>query len=121
MKSFLAIAITLLLVSCSEDVNLSPSETTKIVVESFYHGDNNALKKHTTAEGFANLLSIQNLFLKDKNSATGFNLINEAIDGEIAWVQYSVAYDPKPSVFKLVKENGSWKVTHKGPRDRGPF
>lgn len=121
MKSFLAVAIILLLISCSKNANLSPSETADIVVESFYHGDNSTLKKHTTSEGFANLMSIQNLFLKDKNSATAFKLINETVDGEIAWVQYSVAYDPKPSVFKLVKENGSWKVTHKGPRDKGPF
>ncbi|AWH75486.1 hypothetical protein DCS32_15345 [Dokdonia sp. Dokd-P16] len=121
MKSFIAVAISLLFISCSEDVNLSPSKTAEIVVESFYHRDNNTLKKHTTAEGFTNLMSIQNLFLKDKNSATAFKLINETVDGEIAWVQYSVAYDPKPSVFKLVKENGSWKVTHKGPRDNGPF
>lgn len=43
------------------------------------------------------------------------------MEGEVAWIKYSTVYDPKPGVFKLVKKDGQWKVTHNGPRDKGPF
>ena len=49
---------------------MSPSETAKVVAESFYQGDKATLKKHTTADGFANLSSIQDMFAEDKNSET---------------------------------------------------
>ena len=121
MKALTFLSIAVLFLSCSETKTLSPSETAKIVAESFYHGDKNTLKKHTTSEGYANLLRIQNMFLKDEKSATEFRVIDEFVGGDIAWIKYSVAYDSKSSVFKLVKVDGSWKVTHNGPRDKGPF
>ncbi|MGY8914793.1 MAG: hypothetical protein ACKVJF_06885 [Flavobacteriales bacterium] len=121
MKKLISCSLVLLFFSCSESKNLSPSETAKTVAESFYHGDDATLKKHTTAEGYANLSSIQAMFTEDKDSDTDFKVVDEAMDGEVAWIKYSTAYDPKAGVFKLVKEDGQWKVTHNGPRDKGPF
>ncbi len=121
MKRLLICSLVLLFLSCSENKNLSPSETAKIVAQSFYHGNDSNLKKYTTAEGYANLSSIQDMFAQDKNSEAKFKLVDEAMEGETAWIKYSTAYDPKPGIFKLVKENGQWKVTHNGPRDKGPF
>ena len=121
MKNLVICSLILLFFSCSESKNLSPSETAKVVAESFYHGNDVSLKKHTTAEGYANLSSIQEMFAEDKDSETNFKVVDEAMDGEVAWIKYSTAYDPKPGVFKLVKEDGQWKVTHNGPRDNGPF
>ena len=121
MKKIVICSLVLLIISCSGNKNLSPSETAKVVAESFYHGDKSALKKHTTAEGYANLSSIQEMFAQDKNSESDFKIVDEAMDGEFAWIKYSTAYDPKPGVFKLVQEDGQWKVTHNGPRDKGPF
>ncbi len=121
MKALTILSIAILFISCSETTTLSPADTAKKVAESFYHGDKSTLKKHTTVEGYANLVSIQDMFLEDKNSATEFRVIDEVVGGDIAWIKYSVAYDSKSSVFKLVKVDGSWKVTHNGPRDKGPF
>ena len=100
---------------------MSPSETAKVVAESFYHGDKATLKKHTTEEGYTNLSSIQDMFVQDKNSESNFKIVDEAMEGNVAWIKYSTAYDPKPGVFKLVQKDGQWKVTHNGPRDKGPF
>lgn len=121
MKNLVIFSIILLVVSCSENKNLSPSETVKIVATSFYHGDAATLKKHTTTEGYANLSSIQEMFSEDEDSEINFKVVEEAMNGEVAWIKYSTAYDPKPGVFKLIKEDGQWKVTHNGPRDKGPF
>lgn len=121
MKKIVIYSVILLFFSCSENKNLSPSEIAKIVAESFYHGDDATLKRHTTAEGYANLSSIQAMFIEDKDSEAHFKVVDEAMDGEVAWVKYATAYDPKPGVFKLVQEDGQWKVTHNGPKDQGPF
>jgi len=121
MKNLVICSLILLFFSCSEKKNLSPSETAKVVAESFYHGDEATLKKFTTSEGYANLSSIQAMFTEDKDSEANFKVVDEVIDGEVAWVKYSTAYDPKPGVFKLVQKDGQWKVTHNGPRDKGPF
>lgn len=121
MKNLVICSLVLLFISCSENKDLSPSETAKFVAESFYHGNEATLKKYTTAEGYANLSNIQKMFTEDKNSDPNFMILDEAMDGEAAWVKYSTAYDPKPGVFKLVQEDGQWKVTHNGPRERGPF
>ena len=121
MKKIVICSLVILFISCSQTKNLSPSETAKVVAESFYHGDEATLKKHTTAEGYANLSSIQAMFAQNKNSASSFKIVDEAMDGKVAWVKYSTTYDPKPGVFKLVQEDGQWKVAHNGPRDKGPF
>ena len=121
MKNSVICLLISLFISCSGNKAMSPSETAKVVAESFYHGDKASLKKHTTAEGYANLSSIQEMFVQDKNSKSDFKIIDEAMVGEIIWIKYSTAYDSKPGIFKLVKEYGQWKVTHNGPRDNGPF
>ncbi|MFC4689956.1 hypothetical protein ACFO5T_05900 [Dokdonia genika] len=121
MKTLATISIVLLLISCTETETLSPAETAKVVAESFYHGDMHTLKKYTTAEGYTNLASIQELLQEDKNSPSDFKVIDEAVVGEIVWIKYTTTYDAKPSIFKLIKENNVWKVTHNGPRDKGPF
>ncbi|WP_299217795.1 hypothetical protein [uncultured Aquimarina sp.] len=121
MKRLLICSLVLLFISCAGNKDMSPSETAKVVAESFYYGDKASLKKHTTAEGYANLSSIQEMFVQDKNSKSDFKIVDEVMEGEVAWIKYSTAYDPKPGVFKLIKEDGLWKVTHNGPRDNGPF
>lgn len=121
MKKIVICSLVLLFISCSGNKNMSPSETAKVVAESFYHGDKATLKNHTTAEGYANLSSIQEMFVEDKNSESDFKVVDEATEGDVAWIKYSTAYDPKPGVFKLIQEDGQWKVTHNGPRDNGPF
>lgn len=121
MKNLVVCFLVLQFISCAGNKEMSPSETAKVVAESFYHGDKASLKKHTTAEGYANLSSIQEMFAQDKNSESNFKIVDEAMEGEVAWVKYSTVYDPKPGIFKLIKEDGQWKVTQNGPRDKGPF
>ena len=121
MKNIVLSSFVLLLFACSKSKTLSPSETAKIVAKSFYHGDEETLKKHTTASGFANLSSIQSMFVQDKDSNTDFKIVEEATEGDVVWIKYTTAFDPKGSIFKLVQEDGQWKVTHNRPRDNGPF
>lgn len=48
-------------------------------------------------------------------------ILDEAVEYNTAWVKYNSSFDKKPEIFKLIKENGQWKVTHNGPREKGPF
>ena len=120
MKNSVIYLLVLMFVSCAGNNNMSHTETAKIVAESFFSKDESALKKHTTSEGYASLVTVQNM-MPDSEKAIEVEILDEAIDGEIAWVKYKTSFDGKSGVFKLVKENNQWKVTNKGPREKGPF
>jgi len=118
MKKLVICSLVLLFISCSETKNMSPSETATIVVESFYAKDNNILKKHTTSDGYDSLIMIQGL-VPDSDNDAKVTISDEEIETDTAWVKYSSNYDNKPGIFKLVKDDGQWKVTSKGPREKG--
>lgn len=99
---------------------MSHTETAKIVAESFFSKDESTLKKHTTSAGYSSLIMGLNA-MPDSDKVIEVEILDEAVDGEIAWVKYSTTYDGKTGIFKLAKENGQWKVTSKGPREKGPF
>ena len=120
MKRLIICSLVLLFISCSENENMSHTEPAEIVANSFFSKDESALKKHTTSERYASLITVQNM-LPDSNKEIEVEILDEAIDGKITWVKYSTSYDGKSGVFKLVKENGQWKVTYKGPREKDPF
>lgn len=119
MKSLLICFLLLLFVSCSEQKVLSPSETANVVLESFHSKDNSTLKRYTTSDGYKSLEMIQSYVPESKDIT--FTILDESIDGETAWIKYNTSYDEKPGVFKLLKVDGKWMVTSKGPRERGPF
>ena len=56
MKKMITYSFILLLSACAEQKQLSPIETAKVVVESFYQKDNATLEKHTTTEGYNGLI-----------------------------------------------------------------
>ena len=120
MKRILFYSFIIALVACNEK-QLTHTETAKIVAQSFYHNDDATLKKYTTAENYAVLTSIQGLFAKNKNSEINFEVIKDTIAGNVAWVRYSTSFEEKPGVFKLIKEEGLWKVTERKPREKVPF
>jgi len=120
MKKLVICSLVLLFISCAGNNNMSHTETAEIVAKSFFSKDESTLKKHTTSEGYASLITVQNM-LPDSNKEIEVEILDEAIDGEIAWVKYKTSYDGKTGIFKLVKENNQWKVTNKGPREKGPF
>jgi len=120
MKKIAVFSLVVFFMSCAEKQELSPSETAKIVVESFYAKDNNTLEKHTTDDGYNGLMMIQDMVPEQDNDAKA-KILNEVIEGDTAWVKYNSVYDKKPGTFKLIKENGQWKVTSKEPREKGPF
>lgn len=99
---------------------MSPSETAKIVAKSFFSKDESTLKKHTIPEGYSSLITGLNM-MPDSDKEINVEILDEVIDKEIAWVKYKTTYDGKSGIFKLVKENDQWKVTNKGPREKGPF
>lgn len=91
-----------------------------IDTEIFYKGDETTLKKHTTSEGYASLVTVQKM-LPDSDKEIEVEILDEAIDGEITWVKYKTSYDGKLGIFKLAKIDSKWKVTSKGPREKGSF
>ena len=120
MKRVFLYSFIVALIACNYKA-MTHTETAKIVAESFYHNDDATLEKYTTAESYAILSSLQNLFAENENSTVNFEVIEDTIEGEVAWVRYSTSFEEKPSVFKLVKEDGQWKVTEQKPREKVPF
>ena len=120
MKKVLLLSVITALAACSEK-EMSHTETAKIVAESFYHNDDTTLEKYTTSDYYPILSSLQGLFAKDENSKIDFTVIKDTINGNIAWVRYSTSFEEKPGVFKLIKEDGLWKVTERKPREKVPF
>ncbi|MGO3183790.1 MAG: hypothetical protein ACTIJ9_13260 [Aequorivita sp.] len=117
----LAFTLLLFVVAACTQQNLSPTETAKIVVESFYNKDNLKLKEYTTAENYKYYLFIQNIIATGTYGKSNFKVLQEIVYGDIAWVQFSTSYEEKPETFKLIQENGRWKVAEKGLREKGPF
>lgn len=117
---YLAILLLFVGAACSQQ-SLTPSETAKIVVESFYNKDNQVLKEHTTLESYESFLSIQEIITMNKAAKTEFKVLQEKVDGDIAWVQFSTIYDDSPDTFKLIKEDGRWKVAEQRIGDESPF
>jgi hypothetical protein len=113
-------SVLIIFIACSE-AEKSPTETAKIVVESFYGKDLPTLKEYTTEESYQAFMNIQDMFpaVEDKNS--NFNVLQETENGDIAWVKFTTAYEEQPETFKLIKEKGSWKVTEIGMGEKAPF
>lgn len=120
MKKVVFYLVIIGFMSCSENP-MSPTETAKVVVESFYNKDNNKLKAHTTTESYESFLAIQNIMTSDSPDSSNFEVLEETSDGETAWVKFKTSYEEKPETFKLVKVDGKWKVAEIGLREETPF
>ena len=100
MKKIVICSLVVLFISCSENKNTSPSETAKIVAESFFSKDESVLKKHTTSEGYSSLVTVQSM-MPESDKDIVVEILDEAIYEDIAWVKYSTTYDGKSGIFKL--------------------
>ena len=122
MKNTILSLILLVLVACSQ-AQLSHTDTAKVVIESFYGKDDAKLKKHTTTDSYASFMSIQNIVtsIEPETKISKFKVLNEIIDGDIAWVKFTTTYQEKPETFKLTKSDGAWKVMRKEVREKAPF
>ena len=96
-------------------------EIAQIVVESFYQKDNAVLKKHTTYESYASFISIQDMMTAAESGPSNFNIIQETVDGDTAWVKFTTSYEDKPETFKLVNADGHWMVTERVSGEKAPF
>jgi len=121
MKNIVIYSLVLLLFACTEQQQLTPTEVSKVVAESFYQKDNASLKKHTTPEGYDGMIAIQNFVGDDNPENSDFKVLDETTEGDIAWVKFTTSYDAKPETFKLIKQDGQWKVTQQRVREKGPF
>jgi hypothetical protein len=121
MKRITIYSLVFLFISCTETTDSTPASVAEIVAESFYQGKETMLKKHTTPEGYATFSNLQKMFAKPKGSESNFKLIDEITEGDIAWVKYSTSYDKTPGIFKLIKQNGIWKVTVRDPKEKAPL
>lgn len=122
MKNVTQILMLIIIVACSQ-TQLSHTDTAKIVVESFYGKNDAQLKKHTTPDSNASFMSIQSIVtsVEPETKASNFKILNETIEGNIAWVKFTTAYADKPETFKLTNKDGQWKVMRKGVREKSPF
>lgn len=121
MKRVMTFIIFLGICFACTNSNKSHTEIAQIVVESFYQKDLPTLQKHTTKESFESFLQIQDAFPVESNMDSNFNVLKETQEGNIAWVQFTTAYEEKPETFKLVKENGKWKVAEIAMGEKAPF
>ncbi|MAW94332.1 MULTISPECIES: DUF4878 domain-containing protein [unclassified Leeuwenhoekiella] len=121
MKAFYLILGIILFSGCSKTKSKSPEEVTQKVLESFYTRDNEMLKTYTTETGYQGLMQIQNFFIEDTETEMDFKVLQQTQEGDTAWVKCTINYLEKPETFKLVKEDGQWKVTEKGLREKSPF
>lgn len=120
MKRILLMAVLVIFIACS-GAEKSPTETAKIVVESFYEKDLSTLKEYTTEESYQAFMNIQDMFPAAEDVNSNFNVLQEIENENIAWVQFKTNYEKNPETFKLIKENGQWKVTERGLREKEPF
>lgn len=97
---------------------INPAETTEKVVESFYKKHNSELQKYTTPESYECFLAVQDMFKNGEAEESNFNLLRDSINVNNAWVKFTTAYEEKPETFKLIKEDGIWKVTESGIREK---
>jgi hypothetical protein len=121
MKKSVIYALVLLFISCSENKDMSPSETAKVVAESFYEKDEKTLKANTTLEGYANYMNIINMFNATKKKYSNFKVLQDTVMGDVAWVKYTTVYDKTPGIFKLVKQDGKWLASARNSKDKAPF
>ncbi|MCK7591328.1 DUF4878 domain-containing protein [Subsaxibacter sp. CAU 1640] len=120
MKKAALFLLSLAFLNCT-DKQMSHTETAKVVVESFYKKDNSKLKSHTTPESYESFLAVQDFMTAEEAGASNYKVLEETVDGDKAWVKFTISYEEKPETFKLVKDDGQWKVDEKGVRERAPF
>ncbi|UJH92714.1 hypothetical protein LZ575_09770 [Antarcticibacterium sp. 1MA-6-2] len=120
MKRILSLAVFVIFMACAE-AEKSYTETAQIVVESFYEKDLPTLKEYTTEESYQAFMNIQDMFPAAGNENSNFNVLQETENGDIAWVKFTTAYEEQPETFKLIRENGSWRVTEIGMGENAPF
>lgn len=121
MKHMVVYSLVMLFLACGGKQDSAPAEIAKIVAESFYQGDEGQLKAHTTEEGYANFKNLAAMFAKSDNPDSNFKVLEETTEGDVAWVKYSTSYDKTPGIFKLLKQDGKWKVTARRPSEKVPF
>ena len=120
MKRNMIIFALGLFFACAE-AQMSYTETAQTVVESFYQKDLPTLQEYTTQESFESFLQIQEMFPEETTQDSNFQVLQEVQDENTAWVKFTTAYEEAPETFKLIKEDGKWKVTEIGISERAPF
>ena len=121
MKTISILFGIILFTACSNPQSKSPEEVTQLVLESFYTQDNEQLQMYTTQTGYQGLKQIQNFFIETSETEMNFKVVQQTQEGDTAWVQCTINYLDRPETFKLVKEDGQWKVTEKGVSSLSPF
>jgi len=120
MKKMLFLLLMVIGLACTESKR-SHTETAQIVVESFYQKNFPVLKKHTTKDSFDSFMYIQQIVPEVDKRDSHFKVIQETETGNTAWVQFSTVYEEQPETFKLIKEEGRWKVTEIEIGEKVPF
>ncbi|WAC02749.1 nuclear transport factor 2 family protein [Lacinutrix neustonica] len=102
---------------CSKS-QVSHTHTAKIVIESFHQNNNATLKKQMTADSYASYMSILGIVATGdpKTQTYNFKVLEETVNGDIACVKFTTVYLEKTETFKILKQDGQWKVALQGVR-----
>jgi Domain of unknown function (DUF4878) len=130
MKKLLYFLCIVVLVSCADTKNSSPSGAMQAFFDAAKKGDIQELKKHVTSQDLA-ILQLGENFMKNMDSSAQrtmedkmtekfkekigngtITISDEKIEGDKATlnVQYSMDEKQHKQAFVLQKENGEWKV-----------
>ncbi|MFO7720402.1 MAG: hypothetical protein R6W85_08175 [Gillisia sp.] len=120
MKKIVFLLILVFCLACSE-AECSHTEAAQIVVESFYQKNFSVLESHTTKESFESFMDLQEIVPGVDNRNSYFKVIRETENGNIGWVQFSTVYEDQPVTYKLIKEEGVWKVAEMEMGEKSPF
>lgn len=120
MRKVFFYQMILLVLTCA-DKPMSHTETSREVVESFYNKDNTKLKSNTTPDSYESFLAVQDVMTSENPGASNFKVLEEMIEGDVAWVKFQTSYEEKPETFKLIMVDGKWKVAEMGLREETPF
>ncbi|MCM4157594.1 hypothetical protein [Gramella sp. AN32] len=121
MKKLICFFILISTISCSENDQMSHTETAKLVAESFINKDNSSLEKYTTPQPYRSLVSVQEMVTSAYSGNTNFKVVRDTVCNDMAWVKFTTSHEQKPETFKMIKQDGHWKVTETGLRERSPF
>lgn len=73
----------------------------------------------TTPDIYANFITIQDLYSEE--GEVNFEISEEQSNDQTAWVKFTTTFTDEPETFKLVKQDGQWKVTERSEGERPPF
>jgi len=120
MKNLALILLLLVGAACSQQ-NLSPTETAKIVVESFYNKDNQKLKEYTTAESYESYLFIQDMIATGTYGKSDIKVLQEKCMEILLGFNLLLPMRRNLRLLSLLRKMADGRLRRRGCGRRGRF